>query len=225
VVKKCTCPEPLGEIPAWFLTYSDVITLMMTFFILLLTFATNEPEFFSKMQLVTFGGGGSTGIAGESEDMLDSDSLILRERPDSAAISIRGSETPPVHSDPAHESLSRGLRSLDNPDLLADAHRVKIEANISMMQDENGEITEQAVTQLRMLAQQLKAQPLTLQILVSDTDQADFCVQMAAILTDANGLGVVPGQVPGRVAVGIAAPSQVRRGRIQYLLSRSQSSR
>ena len=225
MAKKCSCPKPKGEIPAWFMTYSDVITLMMTFFILLLTFASNEPEFFAKVQMVSFGGGGSTGSASEAKDMLDNDALILRQRPNSAAISVRGSETPALHAEPALESVSRGLKSLDNPDLLADANRVKIEANLSMMRDENGEITEQAVTQLRMLAAQLKAQPLTLQILVSDADQADFCVQMAAILTDANGLGVVPGQAPGRVAVGIADPSQVRGGRIQYLLSHSQSVR
>ena len=34
-------PKP-DEIPAWFMTYSDVITLLMTFFILLLTFATQD---------------------------------------------------------------------------------------------------------------------------------------------------------------------------------------
>ncbi|MCP4169701.1 MAG: hypothetical protein GY758_02890 [Fuerstiella sp.] len=225
MANKCTCPKPTGQVPAWFMTYSDVITLMMTFFILLLTFATNEPEFFAKMQVVTFGGGGSSGVAGEADAMLDDDAIVLRERPNSAAITIRGSETPALHVDPAYESLSRGLKSLENPDLLADAHRVKIESNMSMMQDANGEITELAVTQLRMLARQLKAQPLTLQILVSDIEQADFCVQMAAILTDADGLGVVPGQVPGRVAVGVAAPTLVPRGRIQYVLSHSQSSR
>ncbi|MCP4176040.1 MAG: hypothetical protein GY758_35305 [Fuerstiella sp.] len=225
MAKKCKCPEPEGEIPAWFMTYSDVITLMMTFFILLLTFASNEPEFFAKVQMVSFGGGGSTGAASKAKDLLDSDAIVLRTRPNSAAISIRGSETPPLHAAPALQSVSRGLKSLDQPDMLADANRVKIETNMSMMRDEQGEITEQAVTQLRMLAQQLKAQPLTLQILVSDPEQADFCVQMAAILTDADGLGVVPGQVPGRVAVGIADPSQVRSGRIQYLLSQSQSVR
>ncbi|MEO1983965.1 MAG: flagellar motor protein MotB, partial [Fuerstiella sp.] len=223
--KKCKCPEPKGQIPAWFMTYSDVITLMMTFFILLLTFASNEPEFFAKVQMVSFGGGGSTGAASEAEDLLDNDSVVVRQRPNSAAISIRGSETPTVHTEPVLESVSRGLKSLDHPDLLANANRVVIETNMSMMRDEDGEITEQAVTQLRMLAQQLKAQPLTLQILVSDVDQADFCVQMATILTDADGLGVVPGQALGRVAVGIADPSQVRGGRIQYLLSHSQSAR
>ena len=61
--KKDCCPPPVAGIPSWFLTYTDVITLLMTFFILLLTFATSEPEFLSKVQVVAFGGGGSTGVA------------------------------------------------------------------------------------------------------------------------------------------------------------------
>jgi len=52
-----------GDIPAWFMTYSDVITLLMTFFILLMTFSTTEPENFGRMQVVMFGGGNSSGVA------------------------------------------------------------------------------------------------------------------------------------------------------------------
>ncbi len=222
MAKSC-CPEPKGEVPEWFMTYSDVITLLMTFFILLLTFATNEPEFFSQVKIVSFGGGGSTGVAGESKKMLDKDNLVVRERPNSAAITVRGSEIPPSHTDPATESVSRGLQSLGHPVALADANRVRIETNINLIRDENGEITEQGVTQLRMLAIQLKKQPLVCQILVSDPDLAAFCVKMGVILTDGtDGLGVVPGQVPGRVAVGLVGGSKVPPGRIVYRLSRSE---
>lgn len=221
--KKCKCPPAEGEVPAWFMTYSDVITLLMTFFILLLTFATNEPEFFSKVKVVSFGGGGSTGVAGDANKMLDQDSVVVRERPNSAAITTRGSETPPAHEDPARKSLARGLQSLQNPDVLADADRVQIETNISIVRDEKGDITEQGVTQLRMLAQQLKSQPLVCQILTSDEQLGEFAVKMAVILTDAEGLGVVPGRVPGRVAVGVVDPSQVGPGRIVYRLSRTES--
>ena len=57
-------PDKPDDIPAWFMTYSDVITLLMTFFILLMTFATNEPERFERMQVSMFGGSGATGLAG-----------------------------------------------------------------------------------------------------------------------------------------------------------------
>ncbi|APZ94129.1 flagellar motor protein MotB [Fuerstiella marisgermanici] len=223
MAKKSCCPEPTGDIPPWFMTYSDVITLLMTFFILLLTFATNEPEFFAKVKVVSFGGGGSTGVAGDSTKLLDNDAIVLRERPNSAAISIRGSETPPVHENPALQSVSRGLKSLENTDALADASRVRIETLLAIVQDDKGEITTQGVTQLRMLAKQLKSQPLVCQILVSDPDLAEFAVTMAAILTDEDGLGIVPGRVPGRVAVGVVDPSIVASGRIVYRLSRSEA--
>ena len=217
--KKSCCPEPKEGIPSWFMTYSDVITLLMTFFILLLTFATNEPEFFSKVKVVSFGGGGSTGVAGESDKLLDKNSVVLRNRPNSAAITTRGSETPSTENAPAKNSVSRGLKSLEFPDELADAERVKIESRLSLLEDAGGEITEQAVTQLRMLAIQLKNQPLAVHILVSDTEATDLCVKMGMILTQE--LGVVP----GRVSVGVVDGTKVQSGSVQYLLSLSKTDR
>lgn len=201
------------------MTYSDVITLLMTFFILLMTFATNEPEFFAKVKVVTFGGGGSTGVAGESAKMLDQDAMVVRRRPNSAAITTRGTETPSVHEDPALQSVAKGLKSLEFPDALADADRVKIESSLSILRDAAGEITEQAVTQLRMLAIQLKAQPLALHILVSDREAAEFCVLMGMILTDE--LGVTP----GRISIGLVDGSKVPSGSVHYMLSLSKSDR
>ncbi|MEQ9408610.1 MAG: flagellar motor protein MotB [Fuerstiella sp.] len=221
--KKSCCPEPTGDVPAWFMTYSDVITLLMTFFILLLTFATSEPEFFAKVKVVAFGGGASSGAAGESERLVDKDSMIIRERPNSAALTTRGSEVPSAHENPARQSLSRGLQSLQNPDVLADASRVRIQTSVAMMQSADGEMTTQGVTQLRMLAEQLKRQPLVCQILVSDPEHAALCVKMAAIMTDPDGFGVIPGKVPGRVAVGIVDPTQVPPGQIVYRLSRTET--
>ena len=215
MAKKSCCPKPAEGIPAWFMTYSDVITLLMTFFILLLTFASSEPEFFAQVKVVSFSGGGSTGVAGKNDDLLDKDSVVVRERPNSAAITTRGSETPPVFEDPVKESVSRGLKSLENPDALADAERVKIQSSLSLMRDANGEITEQCVTQLRMLAQQLKSQPLTLHIMVSDQDAMAFSVRMAAILVDEFGV------TPGRVAVGVTDITKVPEGKVQYGLSLS----
>ena len=52
MAKKCICSPGSAEVPTWFMTYSDVITLLMTFFILLLTFATNEPESFERMHSI-----------------------------------------------------------------------------------------------------------------------------------------------------------------------------
>ena len=64
-------PDPPEDVPLWFMTYSDVITLMMTFFILLLTFATNEPERFEQMKISVFGASGASGIAGKPPEGLE----------------------------------------------------------------------------------------------------------------------------------------------------------
>ncbi len=66
------------DIPAWFMTYSDVITLLMTFFILLLTFSTTEPERFEKVRATTFSAGGATGLIGKTIEGPDDDSWVNR---------------------------------------------------------------------------------------------------------------------------------------------------
>src|SRR5690606_34959548 len=122
--RKSPPPSNVGEIPMWFVTYSDVITLLMTFFILLLTFATNEPEVFQQMKTSIFGGQGSMGIAGENPDSQDSESITVRMRPTTGRLTLRGSETAPNYSDPAFESLNRGLKALTERSDLAHMQRM-----------------------------------------------------------------------------------------------------
>ena len=102
---------PREDIPAWFLTYSDVITLLMTFFILLLTFATTEPESFERIQSSMFGGGGGSGFAGKQGEHFQ-DAIISRIRPRSARMTQRGSESPPIDTETTTESLGKGLKSM-----------------------------------------------------------------------------------------------------------------
>ncbi|MDG2469722.1 MAG: flagellar motor protein MotB [Pirellulaceae bacterium] len=68
MAKERSAPPPkLDSVPAWFLTYCDVIILLMTFFVLLLTFASTEPERFEQIQKTLFSGAGSTGLVGERQ--------------------------------------------------------------------------------------------------------------------------------------------------------------
>ena len=106
-------PEPKEDIPAWFMTYSDVITLLMTFFILLLTFATTEPERFEKSAESAFSNGSATGTAGAKIDKGEKDSFINRLRVPAARIAMRGAEMPPIERESASETWGEGLRSLN----------------------------------------------------------------------------------------------------------------
>ncbi|MCA9059274.1 MAG: hypothetical protein KDA85_12280 [Planctomycetaceae bacterium] len=213
---KCHCPTPPVEIPKWFMTYSDVITLLMTFFILLLTFATNEPENFERMQVAVFGGGGATGVAGEMPMSMDQDSTVLRFRPQYARLTSRGSEMPPMESDPVLQSVAKGLKALNKPDELAGSERVSMLLSLSMLRGENGTPTSFALQQLRMMAIQMRHLPLKVEFQVSSQDDTMFCVQMGQFMLQALNIPL------GRVSISLGSTDQVPEGSLRVMMTRTE---
>lgn len=200
--QKCRCPPPPMEIPKWFVTYSDVITLLMTFFILLLTFASSEPEDLEKMQVATFGVPGSRGIAGTLPDGPNRNSLTVRYRPGASRRTDRGSETPPLETTPISESASKGLEALENPGELASADRVSMESLMETLRDESGRMTSSAAQQIRMISIQMKSLSLNADLQVSEPEDIEFAVGMARYMQDKM-------KVPsGRVSISTGAPSE-----------------
>ena len=159
-------PAPTGDCPVWFMTYSDVITLLMTFFILLLTFATSEPEQFERMQAAVFGDGGATGLLKKADSALENDSLLLRTRPRSSRLTTRGTETPPINSDPSNASLANGLESLDQKL----EHKLEttrdIQLSLPALIDENENITSFGMAMARKFAQHLRKGPFLINLQV-----------------------------------------------------------
>ncbi len=198
---KCRCPPAPVEIPKWFVTYSDVITLLMTFFILLLTFASSEPEDFEKMQAATFGVAGASGIAGPQADGLDKSSLNVRYRPSAARRTTRGSEVAPPEVTPIGASAAKGLDALENSHELAAAERVSTESLIEDMKDSEGRLSARATQQLRLISMQMKGLPLNAELQVSEPDDIDFAVGMARYMQD--DLKVES----GRLSVSVGHPS------------------
>jgi flagellar motor protein MotB len=198
------------------MTYSDVITLLMTFFILLLTFASNEPEFFAQVQVVSFGGGGTSGVIGPVDELLDKDAVILRDRPNAARLTTRGSELPPTQSDPAQTTLNRGLQSLQNTDELADEERVRMQSPMSMMRDAQGQPTSHAIQQMKMLAMQMKNLPMDVEFRVGNQQDSDFCIDLGLMLIEKFGID------PGRVAVGITHGNAVPAGQMETIMARTE---
>lgn len=203
-----------GGIPAWFMTYSDVITLMMTFFILLLTFSTSEPETFEQMQIATFGSGGGTGSAGDNHFPIDRDSLLVRYRPRTARSVLRGSETLPHETDPVQDSVAKGLKSLEQPDELAAAERVGVETPIALLRNSDGTLTNIAKQQLHMLSLQLSKLPLEVEFQVSQPETTEFAVALAQHLFERE---QIP---PGRVSVGVVEESALPAGKVRMVMTR-----
>lgn len=214
--KPCRCPDPPASIPAWFMTYSDVITLLMTFFILLLTFATNEPEHFARMQIAMFGGGSSTGLAGKNEDPFDKDALLLRVRPNSSRLTIRGSETPPIDTDPHYQTLEKGVQSLETPNELADSERLSILVPLSALVDEQGMVTAVGQQQLRMIATQMRRMPIHVRMDVNRDQDIDACLALAQELVSGNKIS------PGRMSIG-AGISSIPAGQLRLSLNRTKA--
>lgn len=196
------------------MTYSDVITLLMTFFILLLTFASSEPEDFQRMQVATFGGSGGHGLAGSKPEGLEKNSLTVRYRPETARRTPRGSETAPLEVTPIAESASKGLDALENPDELASAERVSTESLVDRLRDEDGKLTSRAIQQIRMIAVQMQTLPLNADLRVSEPADIDFAVGMARYMQDEL-------KVPsGRISVSVGKPSSTG-GTLQTTLTRT----
>ncbi len=155
-MRRKTEPSPTDDVPKWFMTYSDVITLLMTFFILLLTFATNEPERFEKMKISLFGASGATGLAGEKPEGVDKDSWLVRVRPRSSRLTTRGAEFPPIDRDAPLESMDKGLKGLEDENRRQIVEVIHIVVPAHHFGSPQGELYEYGQKNMRMLASMLR---------------------------------------------------------------------
>jgi flagellar motor protein MotB len=191
-------PDPPEDIPFWFITYSDVITLLMTFFILLLTFASSEPEMFERMQVSLFGGGGASGFAGPSQGSMEKDAVMLRVRPPAGRQTTRGSEMPPTHSDPTLASLASGIESLREEEQRDLQQRYAFRMPLLLVVDDKDRTTALGHQRLRMLANQLRKEPFKASLLVANQDDLAKAMTLAEQLTETYSVAI------GKVSVGVA---------------------
>lgn len=198
-------PDPPAELPAWIMTYSDVITLLMTFFILLLTFSSSEKERFERLQSSLSGGAGGTGFAGKTDGAQDA--LVVRARPRSARQTMRGSETPPIQQEASTKSLNKGLESLQADPRDPQKSRA-ISISLSLMKDTNGQFTGFGRDILQMLATQLRRFPLSLSMQVATAEEVKHVMEFVMHLQDNEKIR------PGRMSIGIHHKVPVGSARI-----------
>jgi len=179
MAKKVKFPPPKEDVPAWFMTYSDVITLLMTFFILLLTFATTEPERFDQVTSTISVATAGQGITGDPLKNRPEKSWVHRIRPPSSRIAIRGAEMPPIMAAPSGDSVGQGLKALE-PDEdkhnEMSAHFFDIEWN--RLLNETGELTPHAKQIFSTLAIQLNDLPFQASLQFTDTVRAGDVIRI-----------------------------------------------
>ncbi|MGI9516979.1 MAG: flagellar motor protein MotB [Pirellulaceae bacterium] len=193
--KKPPPPEDTGDVPLWFMTYSDVITLMMTFFILLLTFATSEPERFEQMKISVFGASGASGLVGETPEGIEKDSWSVRVRPRSARLTSRGSEVPPIDRDAPSESLNKGLAGLDQNEERQIVNVLTIVLPANSIGSPTGDLYDFGEHNMKMLANMMRLKSWQATFEISADDQLDRALACMQYMHQKLGIG------PQQVAV------------------------
>ncbi|QEG23377.1 flagellar motor protein MotB [Mariniblastus fucicola] len=188
-------PEPPPEdIPVWFMTYSDVITLLMTFFILLLTFSTTEPEKFDKVQPSSFGSSGATGIVGHVHERMDNKSWVERIRPRAARIAINGSEIPPMNTAPQDRASGLGIESASEEEAEKDVMTTNsFKMKFNRLVNNNGNVTPRGIALASLLTQQLRSMPVHCSIRFANQGDSKRATAFLLHLYEVH--GVRPGQV------------------------------
>jgi chemotaxis protein MotB len=215
MAKKKKFPIPKEDIPAWFMTYSDVITLLMTFFILLLTFSTTEPERFEKTQSAPFSTGGATGLAGKKIDGLIKDSMISRVRPPASRIAMRGAEMPPIMQDPVRDTFGKGLESLDPSERKHNemtSHHFDVDFN--RIFDAHGNLTSQGKQICRTLAAQLRDLPFQAAFQFSDAADSPRVIKLMEFLFREEKTR------PGQVALSVVKQDDLSGDKLRILIKR-----
>ncbi len=168
-------PEGPGDIPAWVMTFSDVITLLMTFFILLLTFSSMEPEEHRDMMQTILPG--SDGVAGATPSS-PKDAVLFRQRSHAGRITDRGSEVPPVKTAPTESAMGEGLAGLKQDEMreLSSTHTLRFPW--SELVDGNGKLTSVGKQRLRMLAFQAYRQDFIIRMRIGSVTKFDPAMEV-----------------------------------------------
>ncbi len=198
MAKKKKGPSTVGGIPAWFMTYSDVITLLMTFFILLMTFATQSKERTEKTKVTMFHNSGGSGIAGDKANAPPKDTWVNRIRNRSARIAMRGAEMPPATEAPATEAIGEGHRALtEDEDKQDDMSSHNFEIPLIDLIDSLGTVTAKGEHLAGMLSVQLRNLNVHASLQVSEPVLgpqlvlfADFLIHREMVRPGLVGIGV-----------------------------------
>ncbi len=88
--RKRTEPEEASGAPEWMVTFSDCMTLLLTFFVLLLSFSSFDENIFEQLTTVFFEGRPSVGSGQENTE--DRSSFLPTKQIDASQNVAKGSE-------------------------------------------------------------------------------------------------------------------------------------
>lgn len=215
LVRKGISRAHQGSPLSWLTTYTDVMMLLITFFVLFITFATAEPEQFQQLRrfVTTSRMDTSSGVPSGSKDTIQN--RVVRFRPIAARLTERGSEFPSLAMEIDRESVGPGLQTLTDSDERDVADRVSLESPLQVFQGEDGRPTPFARQQMRMLAVQIRDQAMDVELQVDSEEGLGVCVEMARhAISDLQ----VP---PGRISVSVASLPHKHPNSLRIMMTRN----
>jgi chemotaxis protein MotB len=193
-----------GHGAKWIVTYSDMITLLMTLFIVIVTFGSKEQDRHSKKLDSVVGGQGGTGTAGPTGQGIGRDSIMVRMSPLGRTV-YSGSEAPPVYSDPSSQPVGTALKSLKEEPLGQLSDNFAFRVPFDFLFDKSGNLSTSGMTFLRSVASAVRQLPFGVQVRVANKQRApaaakavEYLFAKASIFPARLGVAICPsGDGPG----------------------------
>jgi chemotaxis protein MotB len=208
--------EGPGHGGRWIVTYSDMITLLMTLFIVIVTFGSREQDRGSKKLDSVVGGMGGTGAAGPTGQGIGRDSVMVRMSPLGRTV-YSGSQTPPMYADPANEAAGAALKALKETPLGKLADNFAFHVPFDFMFDSTGKLSASGTTFLRTVASSVRQLPFEIQVRVGNKSRAMAAAKVVQYLFTGASL------FPGRLGVAICPPGEgLREDEMLLVLLRNQ---
>jgi chemotaxis protein MotB len=208
--------EGPGHGGRWIVTYSDMITLLMTLFIVIVTFGSKEQDKGSKKLDSVVGGQGGTGVAGPTGQGIGRDSVMVRMSPLGRTV-YSGSQTPPTYADPGSEASGAALKALKETPLGKLSDNFGFRVPIDFMFDSGGKLSSSGMTFLRTVAGSIRRLPFDVQVRVGSKSRAAGAAKVVQYLFTNASL------FPGRLGVAICpAQDGIREDEMLLVLRRNQ---
>ena len=197
----------------WIVTYCDMITLLIAFFICILTFASAESgkHQHRKMRDSVLYGTGGTGIAGPDVKTGDQDAVVWRQVLISSNPKNLGSTAPPLYSNPTLEVTGKALAMLEQPaqNVLGDSYGVTLPFAILFSGD--NKLSSSGRQLLDSMANNVAALPYDMLI---EVDNQALLKRATAITLHLENREVI---APARLGVGVAAPNSVPNDSVRFV--------
>ncbi len=187
----------------WLVTYCDMITLLIAFFICIVTFAAKDSgnQQHPRKRDALIDGPGGTGVAGDKQAGPNCESIVWRQLPISARSERPGAAQAPLYSDPELEATAQALHLLETSaaGTLADSYAMRVP--LSTMFTDDGKLSESGADLLGVVANSLRRLPYDIHVQADDPKNVPRAVAIARHLMSRGGLAA------HRLGVGSRPPS------------------